>query len=186
MDGDTKLIGARPLATPVCKGAGPRGGRGRGECRGPISGLTEGRAVARWPSDGGEGGGGESSGAGSLRAWNWARRSGEEAMGGGDTGAPFYGVGGGAERPGDGGEHAVAVVRHDGGGGGRFRRGSVRALVGSVEGGAPIISGVEGGPQEVVHVCTCEAAVAASVVRPGEEDNQAGPECRRERAGRAG
>jgi hypothetical protein len=107
-----------------------------------------------------------------------ARRSGEEAMGGGDTRAPFYGAGGGAGWPGDGGEHAMAVVHHDGGGGGRFRRGSVRALVGSVEGGAPVVSGVEGGRREVVHVCTCEAAVAASVVWLREEDNQAGPECR--------
>jgi hypothetical protein len=32
----------------------------------------------------------------------------------------------------------------------------------------------------------CEAAVAASVVRPVEEDDRAGPTCRRERAGRAG
>jgi hypothetical protein len=37
------------------------------------------------------------------------RRSGGEAVGGGDIGAPFYRVGGGAGRPGDGGEW-VAVV----------------------------------------------------------------------------
>jgi hypothetical protein len=33
---------------------------------------------------------------------------------------------------------------------------------------------------------THEAAVVAAVVRPGKEDDQAGPACQRERAGRAG
>jgi hypothetical protein len=39
-----------------------------------------------------------------------ARRSGGEAVGGGDAGVPFYRVGGGAGRPGDGGERAAVVA----------------------------------------------------------------------------
>jgi hypothetical protein len=59
------------------------------------------------------------------------------------------------------------VVRHDGGGGDRFRRVSVGVVVGSDEGGGALaISGVEVGRQEAAHVCTRE------------EDNQAGPACR--------
>jgi hypothetical protein len=46
---------------------------------------------------------------------------------------------------GDGGEQAVAVVQHDGGGGDRFGRGSDGAVVGSEEGGALAISGADGG-----------------------------------------
>jgi hypothetical protein len=72
LDSSTKLTGARPPAAPVHKD-NDEGGRGRGESGGPISGLTEGRAVARRPGDGGEGGGGESSGAGSLGAQNWGK-----------------------------------------------------------------------------------------------------------------
>jgi hypothetical protein len=52
---------------------------------------------------------------------------------GGDAGVTFYRVGGGAGRPGDGGEWAAVVGRHDGGGGGRFDRGSP-GVVGSDEG----------------------------------------------------
>jgi hypothetical protein len=72
-----------------------------------------------------------------------ARRRGVGAVGGGDVGVAFYRFGAGARRPGDGGERAVAVVRHDGGGGGRFGRRSTGAVVGSGEGGggAPAISG---------------------------------------------
>jgi hypothetical protein len=64
-----------------------------------------------------------------------ARRRGVGAVGGGDVGVAFYRFGAGARRPGDGGERAVAVVRHDGGGGGRFGRRSTGAVVGSGEGG---------------------------------------------------
>jgi hypothetical protein len=78
----------------------------------------------------------------------WARRSGGEAMGGGDAGAPFYRVRGGAGRPGDGGKHAASVVHHDGGGGGCFGRGSAGAVVGSDEGGALAVLGADGGCQE--------------------------------------
>jgi hypothetical protein len=53
---------------------------------------------------------------------------------GGDAGAPFYRVGGGAGRPGDGGERVVVMVHYNGGGSGRFGRGSTGA-VGSDEGG---------------------------------------------------
>jgi hypothetical protein len=114
-----------------------------------------------------------------------ARRSGGEAVGGEDAGTPFYRVGAGAGQPGDGGEWAVAMVRHDGGGGGRLRRGSTRAMVGSDEGAASAISGVKGG-REAARACTREAAMAAAAIRPGEEVDWAGPTCRRERAGWAG
>jgi hypothetical protein len=84
----------------------------------------------RRPGNGGEGGGRESSGAGSLGA----RRSGGGAVRGGDAEAPFYRVGGGAGRPCDGVEWAAVVVRHDGGGGNHFGRGSARVVVGRDEG----------------------------------------------------
>jgi hypothetical protein len=87
--------------------------------------------VTRRSGDGGEGSGGESSGAGSLRARNWGK---EERWEEGMSGAPFIGLEGGAGWPGDGGEQVAAVVCHDCGGGGRFRRGSAGAVVGSDEG----------------------------------------------------
>jgi hypothetical protein len=63
------------------QGCRPRGRRGRGECRGSVSGLNEGRAMAEKPGGDGEGGGWENSDAGSLRAQNWGKeergRSGE-------------------------------------------------------------------------------------------------------------
>jgi hypothetical protein len=69
---------------------------------------------------------------------------------------------------GERGGWATAVVCHDGGGCGRFRRGSARAVVGSDE-------GASGGG---THTHTHEATVVASAVRPREEDDQAGPACR--------
>jgi hypothetical protein len=63
-----------------------------------------------------------------------ARRNTGEVVRGGDAGAPFYRVGGGAGRPGDGGERVVVMVHYNGGGSGRFGRGSTGA-VGSDEGG---------------------------------------------------
>jgi hypothetical protein len=50
-------------------------------------------------------------------------------------------------------------------------------VVGTNEGGALAVSGVEGGHQEAARMRACEAAVAASAVRPGEEDDRAGPAC---------
>jgi hypothetical protein len=77
------------------QGCQSKGGRGRGECGGSVSGVTESRAVAGRLADGGEGSSGENSDAGSLGAWNWGKeergRSGERR----DVGAPFYRVGGG-------------------------------------------------------------------------------------------
>jgi hypothetical protein len=73
MDSGTELTGAQPPAASVCMGAGQGAGEGEGSVGGPIFCLTEGRAVARWLSDGGEGSGGESSGVGSLRARNWGK-----------------------------------------------------------------------------------------------------------------
>jgi hypothetical protein len=106
-------------------------------------------------------------------------RSGGEAVGGGDAEVPFYIVGGGVGRPGDGGEWAAAMMHHDGRGGGRFRRRSGRAVVGSDEGGgaAPAISGAEGGHREVARTRAREAAVVASVIQPGEKDDRAGLAC---------
>jgi hypothetical protein len=78
---------------------------------------------------------------GLLEAQKW----GKEAVGGGDAGAPFYNVGGGAGRPGVGGERVAAVVRHSGGGN-HFGRGSTRVVVGSDEGGALAVTGAEGAP----------------------------------------
>jgi hypothetical protein len=54
-----------------------------------------------------------------------------------------------------------------------------------VRGGAPAVLGVEGGHREAMRVHKCEVVVvvAASAVRLGEEDDQAGPTCRHERAG---
>jgi hypothetical protein len=101
------------------------------------------------------------------------RRSGGEAIGGGDAGAPFYMVGGGAWQPGNGGQLAVSVVCHDGCGGGCFERGSTRAVVGSDEGGCFGHFTSERGCQEVVRVLTREAAVVA--VWPREKDDRAGP-----------
>jgi hypothetical protein len=74
-----------------------------------------------------------------------ARRSGGEVVGGGDAGAPFYRVGGGMGWSGDRGEWPAVVVRHDGGGGGCFGRGSAGTVVGSDEGGAPAVSREGGG-----------------------------------------
>jgi hypothetical protein len=66
---------------------------------------------------------------GLLEAQKW----GKEEVGGGDAGAPFYNLGGGAGRPSVGGEWVAAVVRHNGGGN-HFGRGSTRVVVGSDEG----------------------------------------------------
>jgi hypothetical protein len=76
MDGATELTGARPPATPVCKGAGQGAGEGEGSAGDPFwaspkVGRRRGvRVAAGQPGDGGEGRGGENFGAGSLRAQN--------------------------------------------------------------------------------------------------------------------
>jgi hypothetical protein len=82
-----------------------RGGGGKREHGGPGSGLTGAQRKVERRHIGGEGGDRESSGTGHSALENQARRSG----GGGDAGAPFYRVGGGAGRPGIRGEWAVAV-----------------------------------------------------------------------------
>jgi hypothetical protein len=150
------------------QGCRPRGGRGRGECGGPISGLTEGQAAARRQATMVE------AAAGELQCGDaWGSELGQggvggEAVGGGDVGALFYRVGGGAGQLGDGGERAAAVVRHDGDGGGHFGRGSTGVVVWSDEGGgAPTILGVVG-----------EALGGGTRVRLREEDDRAGPACR--------
>jgi hypothetical protein len=70
----------------------------------PGSELTGARKVVERRHISGEGGGGQSAGVGRFRLRNGARRSGGGAVGGGDAGAPFYRVGGGAGPPGIGGE----------------------------------------------------------------------------------
>jgi hypothetical protein len=72
---------------------------------------------------------------GSLGAQKLGKRSGGGAVGGGDAGALFYRVEGGAGRPGIKGEWAAVAMRHNCGGGGRFGRGSAGVMVGSDERG---------------------------------------------------
>jgi hypothetical protein len=123
--------GAVDRADPVHHGlaaiaALPNEGRRRERgARGPGSRLTGAQKVAERRHVGGEGGGGESSDAGHSGLRNGARRSGGVA--------------------GVRGEQAVAVVRHNGDGGGRFGRGSTEVVVGSDEGeGAPVVTGAKG------------------------------------------
>jgi hypothetical protein len=133
MDGGTELTRAWPPATPLCKGAGQGAGEGEGSAGDPFQTSPK---VGQWRGSRVtvvKAAVGRASVRGRLRLGIGARRSGGEAVGGGDVGVPFYRVGGGAGWPGDGGE--LAVVRHDGGGGGRFGRGSGGAVVGSDEGG---------------------------------------------------
>jgi hypothetical protein len=164
-------LGLQPLR---CTRVLAKGRERKRECGGPISSLTEGRAAMRWPSDGGEGRGGENSGAGSLRAWNWGKE--EQGRSGGRRGYRGTLLLGwtGKGRLGDGGELVATVERHDGCGGGRFRRGSARAVVGSDEGGGLLQSFQEQkrGRREAVRTLAREAA---SGIRPMEEDDRAGP-----------
>jgi hypothetical protein len=154
IDSGTELVGARPPAAPVHKGACQGAGQGEGSVwdtfraslkvewrRGDRATAVKeaaGRALVRSSSGLGIG----------------ASRSGGGAMGGGDTEVPFYSFGGGAGRPNDGGERAVVGVRHDGGGGGRFRRGLAGEVVVSDEGGGVLQSfqerkGASGGSARV-------------------------------------
>jgi hypothetical protein len=97
------------------------------------------------------------------------RRSGGEAVGGGDAGSPFYSVGGGAGRPGDGGEWATVVVHHDGGGSGHFGRGSAGAVVGSDEGWCfGRFGSGRGGCAGRRRTHARDVAVAASAIQPEE------------------
>jgi hypothetical protein len=99
-------------------------------------------------------------------------------VGGGDAGAPFYRVVGGAGRLGGKGERVAAVVLHDGGGGGRFGRGSARAVVESDEGGCSGHFRSGRGCREVACAHAHEAAVATSAFGPGRKTTR--------RVGRAG
>jgi hypothetical protein len=83
----------------------------RGTHFGPHRRLGGGEA----PGDDGGGSGGGAPMRGCLGLEIGSRRSGGEAVGGGDAKALFYRVGGGAGQLGDRGERAAAVVRHDGG-----------------------------------------------------------------------
>jgi hypothetical protein len=123
---------------------------------------------------GGEGSGRESSGAGRSGLKNGARRSGGGAVRGGDVGAPFYRIGGGAGRSGIGGEQAVAVVHHNGGGCGRFRRVSTRVVVGSDEGGCSDRYGSRrGAGRRRAHAR--EAVSVATTISPGRKMTGRGP-----------
>jgi hypothetical protein len=134
MDVGTKLAGAQHPATLVRKGAGQGVGEGEGSAGDPFWASPK---VGRW--QGGQvtvvkAAAGRAPVRGRSGLGIGARRSGGGAVGGGDAGAHFYRVEGGAGWPGDRGERAAAVVRRDGGGGGCFRRGSTGAVVGSDEG----------------------------------------------------
>jgi hypothetical protein len=144
MDGGTELARARPPVALVHKGAGQGAGEGEGSAGDPFRASPKvrlwwgGRAMAMKVA----------AGRTSVRFHSGlgigARRSGGEAVRGRAAAVPFHRVGGGAGRPGDGGERAAAVVRYNGGGGGYFGRGSAGA-VGSDEGGALVVLGAEGG-----------------------------------------
>jgi hypothetical protein len=127
IDGGTELTGAQPPAAPMRKDAGQGVGEGEGEGSAGDPFLASlkvgqqrgGQATAVMAATGRALVRGRSG----LRIG--PRRSGGEAVGGGDAGAPFYRVGGGAGRPGDRGVWAVAVVHHDGVGGGHFGGGGI-------------------------------------------------------------
>jgi hypothetical protein len=97
------------------------------------------------------------------------------AVGGGDAGAPFYRVGEGPRLPGVGGERVAAVVRHNGGGGGYFGRGSARFVVGSDEGGCS--SRYRSGKGAGWWRACMRGGGSTCVHRSGEEDDWAGPVC---------
>jgi hypothetical protein len=124
-----ELIGAQPSAAQVA------GVVGRGAEEGKES---TGVIVSGSPGFGRRRSGGASAvkaTVGRALVWvTWGSKMGQGgAVGGGDAGAPFYRVSGGAGRPGVRGEWAVMVVHHNGGGGGPFRRGSAGVVVGSDE-----------------------------------------------------
>jgi hypothetical protein len=132
-DGQAMVVKAAAGRAPMHKGVGQGAGEGEGSAGDPFQASMK---VGRW----------RKSQAVMVKAVAGrtlmrvrsglrigARRSGGEVVRGGDAGVTFYRVGGGAGRPGDGGEWAAVVGRHDGGGGGRFDRGSP-GVVGSDEG----------------------------------------------------
>jgi hypothetical protein len=134
MDGSTELTGAQPPAALVRKCAGQGAEEGEGSVRDPFQASSK---VGRWRGGRAtmvKAAAGRTPVLGHSGLGIGARRSGGGAVGGGDAGAHFYRVEGGAGWPGDRGERAAAVVRRDGGGGGCFRRGSTGAVVGSDEG----------------------------------------------------
>jgi hypothetical protein len=156
------------------RGCRTRGGGGKGEHGGPGFRLTEAQKAVERRRIGGEGGGGESSGVGRSGLRNGARRSGGGEVGGGDAGAPFYRVGGGAERLGVGGERVVAVVHHNGGGGSHFGRGLTWVVVGSDKGGgcSGRYGSGRGARRRRAHA---REAVAATAIIPGRKMNGWGP-----------
>jgi hypothetical protein len=100
-----------------------------------------------------------------------ARWSGGDAVGGGDDGAPFYRVGGAAGRPSNRREW-------DGGGGGRFGRGSTGVVVGSDEEGCSSYFGSGRGRREAAHVHVhVRWRWQRRPFGPGGKDDRAGPTC---------
>jgi hypothetical protein len=89
-------------------------------------------------------------------------------------GHPFIGLEG--ERGHQAVEGNLWRWHHDGGGSGRFRRGLVRVVVVSDEGGgcSGRFRSRRGGHREVARTRAREAAVAVAAIRPGEEDDRAG------------
>jgi hypothetical protein len=83
-----ELIGARPPTAPVAKVAERGVEEGKGSTGVPVLGSP---GLRRWRRVSGEGGRGESSGAGHLGLRNWARGAGEERWEEGMLGRSFIG-----------------------------------------------------------------------------------------------
>jgi hypothetical protein len=163
-DGQAMVVKAAAGRAPMHKGVGQGAGEGEGSAGDPFQASMK---VGRW----------RKSQAVMVKAVAGrtlmrvrsglrigARRSGGEVVRGGDAGVTFYRVGGGAGRPGDGGEWAVVVGRHDGGGGDRFDRGSP-GVVGSDE-GCPGHFGSGRGGFRRMRARTHKVVVVASAVLP--------------------
>jgi hypothetical protein len=99
-----------------------RGGGGRGGRSGAEGALTGDRVAVKWPGDGGKAVVMKARGGCELRRERGGKEGGvgcsEMRRGRG----AFYRCQGGGRRPNGGGERPATVERHDGGGGGRFRR----------------------------------------------------------------
>jgi hypothetical protein len=169
-----ELIGAQPPAAPVVKVVEREVEEGKGSTGVPVPGSP---GLRRWRS----GGDRESSGAGHSGLKNGARRSMGGVVGGGDDGAPFYRVVGGAGRPDIRGEWVAVVVHHNGGGGGRFRRGSIGMVVGCDEGGGAC-SGRYGSKRGTGRRCAHAREAVAAAVGPGRKMTEQGS-CVGERGG---
>jgi hypothetical protein len=133
----------------------------------------------RRSGDGGEGGDGESSGSGSIRARNWGKEErGEKRWEEGMPGHPFIGLEGerGSRATKGNGRRwwcTMMVVEAAVLGGDRPGR-----WWGVMRGGVLRSFWEQKGGAGRWHARARESAVAALAIRPGEEDDRAGPMCR--------